>query len=43
MAEPVPEPAETRGGEDPDWDAVRPGEQLPERPEPETAASSEDA
>lgn len=29
MAEPVPEPAETRGGENPDWAAVRPGEELP--------------
>jgi len=38
-----PEPAETRGGDSPDWDAVRPGEPLPELPEPEAAVSGEDA
>jgi hypothetical protein len=36
-AEPVPPlpPAETRGGTDPDWDRAKPGEALPEKPEPE--------
>lgn len=34
MAETPPEPAETRGGEDPDWAAVRPGEPLPENLKP---------
>lgn len=34
MAEPVPEPAEARGGEAPDWVSVRPGEPLPENLKP---------
>lgn len=34
MAEPVTEPAEARGGERPDWEAVRPGEPLPENLQP---------
>lgn len=42
MAETPPETAETRGGEDPDWAAVQPGEPLPGLPEPETAAGGED-
>lgn len=33
--ETVTEPSEARGGEDPDWDAVHPGEPLRRRPAPE--------
>lgn len=46
MAEPVPEPvtepSEARGGQDPDWEAVRPGEPLPPRPAPETQGGDHD-
>lgn len=38
----TPETAETRGGEDPDWAAVRPGDPLPDLPGPETAVAGED-
>jgi hypothetical protein len=43
VTETPPEAAETRGGTEPDWAAVLPGEPLPGQPVPETAASGEDA
>lgn len=42
MAEPVPEPAEERGGEDIDWASARPGEPLRQLPEPETAGGDDE-
>lgn len=43
MVETPPETGpESRGGEQPDWASVQPGEPLPGLAEPETAATGED-